>query len=674
VSQENQKRLFDFLRQSELAAAEFTAAQAATAAGLKPASIATYISKKLAPTYVSKQPTSGAYRAHGLAALNAADFVALMTQKTLDTLPLFEYAALQTAQPPRTGVQPTYFTRLTLKGIGVDELVSQYLDWIEGTGLFANSAEQQRVKGVPAGLDRGALLRGLSPECGPQCEIAVCKGTEEILIKFVHAYPQSPTIKWWTMVRLQGLADGQGGVRVEHATGREAPERMAGPNTTGMPRVLRALLERNGISVEERDAGQLTPRLVGVDAAGVYAAHDLTDEHRVLPHLVVAAEQYGSRPGQRARRLAQLLGTQVVVVALELGAILEFNRTLDRLGFPEASLGLDAGSVRLYQPDLRTNRRPAAHPIWDREQLKAIQPEQDRKPDDQFAYQVADKVVWRALPPRFFALVDDFSRQRRSSATDQLLHASLAQAKTAQEKLANREHEIALLRAALHAAESETKYLAAERDAYVDELAATRIEKEELEQLLGIAESEREVALREKHKLGARLDGLTITSPSGLNLDDANRSRIVALLQGEDLPSALELVERLFPDRLIVLASARASAAAAAEFKYSEKALALLLKLATDYWTQVQTGGDAAAKTCFGANSYAAVESETVMNRKKPTDLRTFTYNGAPVVMWRHLKIGNKDSATETWRCHFHVDSANAKVVIGHCGRHLDHA
>lgn len=40
--------------------------------------------------------------------------------------------------------------------------------------------------------------------------------------------------------------------------------------------------------------------------------------------------------------------------------------------------------------------------------------------------------------------------------------------------------------------------------------------------------------------------------------------------------------------------------------------------------------------------------------------------------MWKHLKIGVKDSITETWRCHFEFDADEKKVVIGHCGRHLD--
>ena len=51
---------------------------------------------------------------------------------------------------------------------------------------------------------------------------------------------------------------------------------------------------------------------------------------------------------------------------------------------------------------------------------------------------------------------------------------------------------------------------------------------------------------------------------------------------------------------------------------------------------------------------------------------RTFEYQGKGVVMTRHLKIGRKDSVAETLRIQFYWDANARKVVIGHCGPHLD--
>ena len=35
--------------------------------------------------------------------------------------------------------------------------------------------------------------------------------------------------------------------------------------------------------------------------------------------------------------------------------------------------------------------------------------------------------------------------------------------------------------------------------------------------------------------------------------------------------------------------------------------------------------------------------------------------------------IGNKESDAETFRAHFEWDGVERKVVLGHCGKHLDH-
>lgn len=73
-------------------------------------------------------------------------------------------------------------------------------------------------------------------------------------------------------------------------------------------------------------------------------------------------------------------------------------------------------------------------------------------------------------------------------------------------------------------------------------------------------------------------------------------------------------------------------------------------------------------------NAYAANEAKCARNNKRAKQLRTFQYRGEPVEMMEHLKIGVKqDSLAETWRAHFYWDATRKVIVIGHCGRHLDH-
>ena len=49
---------------------------------------------------------------------------------------------------------------------------------------------------------------------------------------------------------------------------------------------------------------------------------------------------------------------------------------------------------------------------------------------------------------------------------------------------------------------------------------------------------------------------------------------------------------------------------------------------------------------------------------------RTFRYNKEDLVMWRHLRIGVKESVAETIRVHFDWVATEKKLVIGWCGEH----
>ncbi|MFV8646948.1 hypothetical protein ACNREK_22150, partial [Ralstonia pseudosolanacearum] len=51
---------------------------------------------------------------------------------------------------------------------------------------------------------------------------------------------------------------------------------------------------------------------------------------------------------------------------------------------------------------------------------------------------------------------------------------------------------------------------------------------------------------------------------------------------------------------------------------------------------------------------------------------RTFNYCGKDFLMEKHLKHGVKDSPAETLRVHFEWFSNEKKIVVGHCGPHLD--
>ena len=133
----------------------------------------------------------------------------------------------------------------------------------------------------------------------------------------------------------------------------------------------------------------------------------------------------------------------------------------------------------------------------------------------------------------------------------------------------------------------------------------------------------------------------------------------------------LELIEQVYANRCTVLDSARSSARKMTRFIHGRDLLDLLRRLVTTYRDELAAGGDTKARGVFGKSEYAAKESETVMDNKVMRRQRTFEYDGTPVEMFRHLKIGVEDDPTRTIRVHFHWDGDREKIVIGYCGEHL---
>lgn len=152
------------------------------------------------------------------------------------------------------------------------------------------------------------------------------------------------------------------------------------------------------------------------------------------------------------------------------------------------------------------------------------------------------------------------------------------------------------------------------------------------------------------------------------------REAVAALSSGDpSLQQVIDLTATLYADRLIFLDTARASAKESDRggFRLGAKAYELLHKLATEYWQHLADGkSDQQAKAVFGQNAYAAKEASVLSNDGKRR--RTFSYRGRDILMEKHLKHGVKDSLAETLRVHFEWLAGEKKIVIGHCGKHLD--
>ena len=193
-----------------------------------------------------------------------------------------------------------------------------------------------------------------------------------------------------------------------------------------------------------------------------------------------------------------------------------------------------------------------------------------------------------------------------------------------------------------------------------------------------LAEAAEQRARAAEHKAGAfsaQIDAIKAGKDMRVSVEPCVRDAFLRRMAGEDLTpeQALRLLAFMFPDRIVVLESAYRSAAEARGFTRPQKMVERLLRLTIDYVDAMRAGGgDAAGIKVFGADGYAAKESETVETRAIAVKLRTFTYKGVDYYMQRHLKIGTKRSAEDGWRCHFEWLPEEGRVVIGHCGKHLN--
>ena len=131
----------------------------------------------------------------------------------------------------------------------------------------------------------------------------------------------------------------------------------------------------------------------------------------------------------------------------------------------------------------------------------------------------------------------------------------------------------------------------------------------------------------------------------------------------------LSFIETLAPERVVILPSARKSADDIAKiFEPTTQLLSLLALLVTDYVEVRKKAGD--PYTVFTKDNFSSNESDTTQNSQALSKTRTFMYNGKPLPMMSHLRIGVVNDKRRTIRVHFAYDDETERVIIGWCGEH----
>lgn len=145
------------------------------------------------------------------------------------------------------------------------------------------------------------------------------------------------------------------------------------------------------------------------------------------------------------------------------------------------------------------------------------------------------------------------------------------------------------------------------------------------------------------------------------------------------LVEELELAGRLWPDRIVVLPEAVRSAAA---YRYCDldEEWRILRAVATVLWDIYFADGDSSdideefkRRTGF---THTFRESGATNASPALVKLRRRSYKGSEIDITPHIKgSGRRDSSKlHPFRLHYHADAEGKKIVIGHCGEHLDTA
>lgn len=157
-----------------------------------------------------------------------------------------------------------------------------------------------------------------------------------------------------------------------------------------------------------------------------------------------------------------------------------------------------------------------------------------------------------------------------------------------------------------------------------------------------------------------------------VNQDDAVKKLVKYVTEnGVKTPEdMLNFLSISYPDRVVVLDSAMASAKGSATFKQVTKLGILLNSLVTEYLDAISGGQpDANARHILG-DALRARESDSVLGNARLRAMREFVYNGEKRVFHKHLAIGVKPGVAFSIRIYYEI--LDSKVVIGWCGEHLE--
>ena len=140
------------------------------------------------------------------------------------------------------------------------------------------------------------------------------------------------------------------------------------------------------------------------------------------------------------------------------------------------------------------------------------------------------------------------------------------------------------------------------------------------------------------------------------------------------LSELLEVFEKVYSDRVVVLESARRSAREFDGKNPLDESFGVLRSMGTTLWDLYfrQEGCANIAEEFQNISGFelALHESDGTLTNKDARAQRTVRYKGKEVTAIKHIK-GRNNAQGNAFRVYYEVDREERKIVITHCGKHL---
>lgn len=500
--------------------------------------------------------------------------------------------------------------------------------------------------------------------------------------------------RWYTNVGITALGNGSYAVNARISIADDPAFLISRPDIPprNTPRFIRAMLVLPGCQAVAGDCRLPSHELrLNGTRFGAFAS-SLVSKNRTVPLVVVSA--FRDDPTAFAidpSRLAENLRGTAIVYVLDLSDP-ETRRAYQRcfaFGTPAYQYRIDSGFARVFFPGVNLNDEEGRrrHHFYTPEKLQgtrvgiiendicgAISRFYRRRPDEALEplniVSIENRLKRRAAEAKFKQLEEEHARRASEAEAASDDGEPGRAAEDASLRIQRYEDDLAFYRQ------------------YIELIEQSQAQDEAEDRILSLEEEVSQLK-DERNQLQAKADNLQYTVDAlsrsktreqmGFEAMELQAKTIQSLREFPKTPGdAARLAKRAFSDRLVMTDEAIDSAERYGSGS-ADETFDILRGLAMELWPlyfdeHSMNAGD--VRTAFqNSTGYELTFNESSMTNKdtRLRQLRQLEYNGKTIDISPHVK-GTSGKRTEPLRVHFYVDRESKRIVVGHCGAHMETA